>query len=190
MKKRNIHYKLIVKCKRGNSKAQFEIYKLYYKAMYNTSLRIVQDTAEAEDVMQESFLSAFNKLGTWSEDVEFGAWLKKIVINKSLDFLKKRKMKLSELEDKYIQLPNSEIEIIENTQGKINLIKDAVNKLPEKDRIILLMYLFEGYDHNEIGSILNIKPGTVRSQYSRAKEKLQVLINKNKIHYKDEYQLN
>ncbi len=158
--------------------------------MYTTSLRIVQDTAEAEDVIQESFLSAFNKLDTWSEEVEFGSWLKKIVINKSLDFLKKRKMKLLEIEDKYVQLPDNEIEFIENVNEKIHLIKDAVKELPEKYRTILVMYLFEGYDHNEISDILNIKPATARSQYSRAKEKLQLLINKNKIHYKDVYQLN
>ena len=158
--------------------------------MYNTSLRIVQDTAEAEDVMQEAFLSAFNKLNTWSEEVEFGSWLKKIVINKSLDYLKKRKMKLSEIEDKYTEVSDNDVDKIENAQVKIKLIKDAVKELPEKYRTILVMYLFEGYDHNEISSILDIKPATARSQYSRAKEKLQVLINKNKIHYNNVYQLN
>jgi len=88
----HIHDKLIKKCKAGNQNAQFEIYKLYYKGMYNVSLRLVQDTQEVEDVMQEAFLSAFEKLDTWSEEVTFGAWLKKIVVNKSLDYLKKRKM--------------------------------------------------------------------------------------------------
>src|SRR5512133_2775785 len=87
----NLHQDLIDGCKAGDQKAQFQIYKLYYKAMYNTSLRIVNDTMEAEDIMQESFLSAFEKIETYSGTVSFGAWLKKIVINRSLDALNKRK---------------------------------------------------------------------------------------------------
>ena len=63
---------------------------MYYKAMYNTALRILQDSAEAEDSMQEAFLSAFSKLDTYKGDVSFGAWLKRIVVNKALDQLKKK----------------------------------------------------------------------------------------------------
>ena len=80
---------LIERCKKGDKAAQFTIYKQYYKAMYNTALRIVNDSFEAEDIMQESFLAAFTKLHTFSENVTFGAWLKKIVINNSLTALKK-----------------------------------------------------------------------------------------------------
>jgi len=81
---------LLEGCKKGDAKAQFAIYKLYYKAMYNTAFRIVNDSFEAEDVMQESFLSAFTKLDSFSEQVTFGAWLKKIVINKSITALRKK----------------------------------------------------------------------------------------------------
>jgi RNA polymerase sigma-70 factor (ECF subfamily) len=83
----NLHQELINGCRRGDQKAQLQIYKLYYKAMYNTSLRIVNNTMEAEDIMQEAFLSAFEKIGSYSGTVSFGAWLKKIVQNRSLDFL-------------------------------------------------------------------------------------------------------
>jgi len=88
---RNLHQDLLDGCKAGDQRAQFQIYKLYYKAMYNTSLRIVNDSMEAEDIMQESFLSAFEKIDTYSGTVSFGAWLKKIVINRSLDSLSRRK---------------------------------------------------------------------------------------------------
>jgi RNA polymerase sigma-70 factor (ECF subfamily) len=87
----NLHQDLINRCKTNDQKAQFQIYKLYYKAMYNTSLRIVNDTMEAEDIMQESFLSAFEKINTYSGMVSFGAWLMKIVINRSLDAVSKKK---------------------------------------------------------------------------------------------------
>jgi DNA-directed RNA polymerase specialized sigma24 family protein len=88
---KNIHQDLIDGCINGDQKAQFQIYKLYYKAMFNTSLRIVSDTMEAEDIMQESFLSAFEKIDTYSGTVSFGAWLKRIVINRSLDSLNRKK---------------------------------------------------------------------------------------------------
>jgi DNA-directed RNA polymerase specialized sigma24 family protein len=74
---------LIDGCRKGDQKAQFMIYKLYYKAMYNTSLRIVDDPSEAEDIMQESFLSAFEEIGTYSDTVSFFDWLKKKVENHS-----------------------------------------------------------------------------------------------------------
>ena len=90
-KYKNIHQELINECKAGNSKAQFEIYKLYYKAMYNTSHRIVNNVQDAEDIMQESFLSAFEKIDSYEGNVSFGSWLKKIAANKSLDHLRKNK---------------------------------------------------------------------------------------------------
>ena len=90
----NVHQQLIDLCKRGDSKAQFEIYKLYHKAMYNTCLRIVEDATEAEDIMQEAFFKAFDKINTYRNEVSFGAWLKRIVVNASLDYLKKVKLEI------------------------------------------------------------------------------------------------
>ena len=116
---KHIHGKLISKCKSGDTKAQFEIYKLYYKGMYNVSLRIVQDSQEAEDVMQEAFLSAFKKLDTWSQEVTFGSWLKRIVINKSLDYVKKRKMQLSSIDEKELDIEAENIEYDESASIKV-----------------------------------------------------------------------
>ena len=87
----NIHHNLIEDCKRMDQKAQFQIYKLYYKAMYNTSLKIVNNPVEAEDIMQESFLVAFEQIGTYSGNVSFGAWLKSIVQNRSIDIWRKHR---------------------------------------------------------------------------------------------------
>ncbi|MBN1251286.1 MAG: sigma-70 family RNA polymerase sigma factor [Bacteroidales bacterium] len=181
MKNRNLNYELIEQCKKGNSKAQFEIYKLYSKAMYNTSLRIIKDEAEAEDIIQESFLIAFKNINTLSGELSFGAWLKKIVINKSLDFLKKRKIEFENIEN--IKLIDKE-EDEENTKNetlelKVNKIKDAIMKLPDGYRIILSLYLLEGYDHNEISEILDISASSSRSQLARAKTKLIKLLTNN-----------
>ena len=89
---KNIHQEIIDECREGSQKAQFQLYKLYYKAMYSVSIRIINDEMEAEDVMQEAFLSAFEKMHTYKGEVSFGAWLKRIVVNRSLDYLKKRKV--------------------------------------------------------------------------------------------------
>ncbi len=170
---KNIHQSLIDKCKKGSSKAQFEIYKLYYKAMYNTSLRIVNNKLEAEDIMQEAFLSAFNKLKTYKEEVSFGAWLKRIVINKSLDYLKKKKVEFIQIEEKILNISdNNNNYDSKNVDLEIGKIKKTIMKLPDGYRIILSLYLLEGYDHSEIAEILKINSSTSRSQLARAKKKL------------------
>jgi RNA polymerase sigma-70 factor (ECF subfamily) len=171
---RNIHQDLIDGCREGDQKAQFQIYKLYYKAMYNTSLRIVNDRKEAEDIMQESFLSAFEKIDSYSGTVSFGAWLKKIVVNRSLDALGKRKAIFEDIESYVGIIDDSPEETIndEENELKIEKIKMAINELPDGYRIILSLYILEGYDHDEISEILNISSSTSRSQLSRAKSRL------------------
>jgi RNA polymerase sigma-70 factor (ECF subfamily) len=171
---RNIHQDLIDGCLEGDQKAQFQVYKLYYKAMYNTSLRIVNDSMEAEDVMQEAFLSAFEKINTYSGTVSFGAWLKRIVVNRSLDVLGRRKAIFEEL-DSHTGIrddSNEDAEQMEDTETRVEEVKAAIERLPEGYRVILSLYLIEGYDHDEIAEMLNISSSTSRSQLSRAKQKL------------------
>lgn len=171
---KNIHQDLIDGCKTGDQKAQFQIYKLYYKAMYNTSLRILNSSMEAEDIMQESFLSAFEKIDTYSGTVSFGAWLKKIVVNRSLDALSKKKAIFEDIES-HIGIKDDSVEELtqkEEVDVRVEEVKEAINKLPDGYRIILSLYLLEGYDHDEIGEILSISSSTSRSQLSRAKQKL------------------
>jgi len=178
---RNLHQDLLDGCKTGDQKAQFQIYKLYYKAMYNTSLRIVNNSMEAEDIMQESFLSAFEKIDTYSGTVSFGAWLKRIVINRSLDALGKKKAVFEDIESHFGIMDNSpeDHDRNEEVDVKVEEIKEAIEKLPDGYRIILSLYLLEGYDHDEIAEILNITSSTSRSQLSRAKQKLVQELMKN-----------
>lgn len=170
---RNLHQDLIDGCIAGDQKAQFQIYKLYYKAMFNTSLRIVSDNMEAEDIMQEAFLSAFEKIDTYSGTVSFGAWLKKIVINRSLDALNKKKAVFEDIESHLGIKDEGEDESgYEEIDLKVEEVKKSIERLPDGYRIILSLYLLEGYDHDEIAGILSISSSTSRSQLSRAKQKL------------------
>lgn len=177
-----LHRELIDLCRQNDSRAQCKVYEMYYKAMYNTCLRIIKDVSIAEDVMQEAFLTAFEKIGSFKGESSFGAWLKRIVINKSLDELKKHHPVFDPLENSYEALhlqdedAFSEENEIELTK-KINQIRQTISLLPDGYRIILSLYLFEGYDHEEISEILQISGSTSRSQFSRAKRKLLELLN-------------
>ena len=172
------HQQLIQACKQGDQKAQFEVYRLYYVAMYNTTLRIVRDSDDAEDVMQEAFLKAFTKLKTYRGEVSFGAWLKRIVINKALDFLRlKRELVSLDEVGEIEEFQDDPTETME-TAHMAETIKRAMFSLPEGYRIVLSLILLEGYDHEEVAGILNISNATSRTQYHRAKKKLIELLQK------------
>lgn len=170
---------MIDRCKAGDREAQFQLYKLYYKSMYNTSLRIVGNDAEAEDIMQEAFLSAFKKIETYSGQVSFGAWLKKIVINRSLDYFKKKKVQFEEINERVAD--ELEAPMMETREIDVQKIKKAIFQLPEGYRVVLSLYLLEGYDHDEISEILEISNSSSRSQLLRAKRKLRDFLLKDEV---------
>jgi RNA polymerase sigma-70 factor (ECF subfamily) len=175
----DIHRHLIEECRKGSRKAQAEIYSLYYKAMYNTSLRMVGITDIAEDIMQESFLKAFKNLDQYRGEVSFGAWLKKIVVNRSLDYLRKKQMVKEDISDHENELIAEEEVMIEDSIT-VEEIRKEIQKLPTGYRVVLSLYLLEGYDHEEIAEILNITPSTSRSQFARARKKLAENLKKKK----------
>ncbi|MEI7895680.1 MAG: sigma-70 family RNA polymerase sigma factor [bacterium] len=177
----NIHQDLIDACRTGDRNAQFRIYKLYYKAMYNTSLRIVNNTAEAEDVMQESFLDAFRRLNSYTGEGSFGAWLKRIVINRSLDYLRKAKEMVSFDDVEYEIADTREGNTEEEIQYQLAEVTKAISQLPDNYRVVLSLFLLEGYDHEEIAQILNITNQLSRTRYSRARQKLLGMLTKNNL---------
>ncbi len=164
---------LVERCKRGDARAYEAIYAKYAKAMYNTSLRIVNHTGDAEDVMQEAFTDAFRSLEDFHYKSTFGAWLKRIVINKSINQLRKRKMDLIDIEKTNIgNVAEEDGPDEQELHLKVEDIKKAVALLPNGYRTVLTLYLFEGYDQEEIAEILGVSHATVRTQYMRAKKKL------------------
>uniref|UniRef100_UPI0032174360 RNA polymerase sigma factor n=1 Tax=uncultured Draconibacterium sp. TaxID=1573823 RepID=UPI0032174360 len=170
---KNIHQEIIDQCRDGSTKAQFQLYKLYYKAMYSVSLRIVNDEMEAEDVMQEAFLNAFSKMESYKGEVSFGAWLKRIVVNRSLDYLKKRKVQFEEVSERTTQVPDYQME---TKEVDVNVLKSAIQELSDGYRVVLSLYLIEGYDHEEISQILDISNSASRTQLLRAKKKLKEIL--------------
>lgn len=171
--------KLISQCKAGERSAQFEVYNRYYKAMYNTALRIVKDSQWAEDVMQEAFLKAFTKLDSYKGKVAFGAWLKKIVVNHSLDSYKKLNKNTSESLDDNLYKIEDEVETdeLDFQQVQLRQVTAAIQQLNDNYRMVLNLHYIEGYDQEEICGILNITPGNCRTTISRAKNTLLQKLN-------------
>ena len=171
------HYQLVVECKQGSKKACYELYRLYSKAMLNVAFRILNSMDEAEDVLQESFLDAFNKVKDFRQETTFGLWLKQIVVNRSINLLRKRKLDWVHMESEQLEnIPDEQPADEEEQEYKVAQVKQAMQLLPEGYRIVLSLYLLEGYDHEEIGQILNITENTSRTQFLRAKRKLSEVL--------------
>jgi RNA polymerase sigma factor (sigma-70 family) len=168
------HYDLVLAGKAGEVKAYEKLYKLYSVSMLNTAYRIIGTIEDAEDVLQESFVVAFNKLATFRQETTFGLWLKTIVINRAVTVLRKRKMEWVPIMDEHLDMiPFEDNELYEEElQFKVFRVKEAISKLPDGYRVVSSLHLLEGYDHEEISSILHINENTARVQYSRAKRKL------------------
>ncbi len=172
----HIHEELIRQCLQGNSQAYQRIYKLYSRSMYNVGYRIVNNSAEAEDVLQEAFISAFKSLHHYRGDSTFGAWLKRIVVNKALNQINKRKFERIPEDGKWDVREELEQDEFENFPFTVEKVKRAIELLPDGYRMVLSLYLLEGYDHKEIAEIMNITESTSKSQFNRSKKKLKEIL--------------
>ncbi len=167
-----MHDELIARCRAGDRDAYYRLYKLYARSMFNVSFRITGREEDAEDALQEAFISAFRNLDHYRADATFGAWLKRIVVNKSINVLKKRK---------HEWLPDNESWEVEQEPAAeeyreeltVDRVKKAIAELPDGYRTVLSLYLLEGYDHQEIADIMAISVSTSKSQLNRAKARLR-----------------
>ncbi|MES2005714.1 MAG: sigma-70 family RNA polymerase sigma factor [Bacteroidota bacterium] len=173
---------LVERCVQGDLQGFRLLYDHYSKAMYNTALRIVNNTADAEDILQESFTDAFRSLQSFKQQATFGAWLKRIVINKSINKVKRDRKKWVEVDmesiDSYSLMDEPEIDEAEFVY-RVESIKNGIRLLPDGYRTVLSLHLLEQYRQEEIAEMLGISHATVRTQYLRAKKKLLEIIRKN-----------
>lgn len=169
---------LIEGCRRGNSVAQLALYKQFARRLYIACLRITANAPEAEEAMQDTFLKVFSRLDQYHDGQCFEAWIHRIAIHTSIDYVRRQKPEWEELSDNLAEQEPEEASE-EDIQYSVAQIRESMCRLPDGYRVILSLYLFEGYDMEEIASILGIKPPSVRSQYLRAKRKLLDLIASN-----------
>ena len=169
---KQLHQSIIEQCKNNNAKAQMQLYNLYCKAMFLVSYRYVKDRFIAEDVMQDAFIKAFKNIESYKNEVPFGSWLKRIVINQSIDQLKKNKLELISINEEITTKIDDDHWQFESSIS-IDGIVNKINELKEKYRLVLSLYLLEGYDHQEISEILNITENTSRTHLLRGKKILK-----------------
>jgi RNA polymerase sigma-70 factor (ECF subfamily) len=177
--KGSIISKIVEQCRRNNSKAQMQLYRMFSQSMFNTSLRIVGNRTLAEDVMQEAFLSAFEKIKDCKTPEFFGSWLKRIVINRSIDEVRKKRISLIPLEETFPLADDSSDEKPEEEMEQeklLEFIKKAITLLPDGYRLVLTLKLFEDYDYSTIAKEMDLAESSVRSQFARGRQKLLEII--------------
>lgn len=169
------HADLLEQCQQNNRKAQSQFYRIFYKKIYNCCFRIVNNSQDAEDVMQEAFLKILSDLSPYDSLEVVERVLRRIAINKAIDVLRRRKVQFVEIDDafeNYADLPDE----FEEDEINIGYIRQMIETLPEGYKLIINLHLFEEIDFQEIAGLMNISTSTVRSQYARAKQKLMYLI--------------
>lgn len=176
----NSEEKLLSQCRKGEHQAQMELYKKYARAMYQISRNIIKDDMQAEEAMQDAFLSAFENLNTFDGSSTFGAWLKSIVIHQSLDYVRKQRISISLDDDRGRRILEENIskaseEVKDDRKNK--KLNWGLEQLPKNYKQIISLYYFEGYDHREISEIMEISYSNSRVLLKRAKDKLTSIIS-------------
>jgi RNA polymerase sigma-70 factor (ECF subfamily) len=175
----NIDQRLIENSLKGDMRSQYELYQKYAGAMYYTCFHLMRSKENAEDMLQESFSEAFQKLDSYRFESSFGSWMKRIVINKCLNEIKRVKTDLTfEADITDHDLGKEEEDAL--PELKTEYIKKALETVPEGSRLIFQLYLLEGYDHTEIAEILGVSVSNSKSQYMVAKRKVREFL---KQHY-------
>lgn len=166
---------LIELCKNGNQNAQMQVYDAYCQAMFTVACHYLKVEEDAKDAMQDGFLKAFTNMHNYQPHFTFGAWLKRIIINQCLDVLKKNKLEFANVELSELRLINEDNWDFDSVISKTEIL-EAIKQLTPKYKIVVQLYLIEGYDHQEISEILNIPVKTSRTHLRRGKQKLQDLL--------------
>lgn len=174
---------LIIMCQSGSDFGYTELYNRYAKPVYNSICRIISHTAEAEDILQETFFTVFSDINKLNGIISFEGWVKRIAINRSISHLRKKKIQFSDLGDSEF-VAESEYSTEENEifDCRVDDVRNSIEQLPHGYKTILNLYLFENMPHEEIAGLLGISHSTVRTQYHRGKKKIMSLL-KDKSYY-------
>ena len=167
-----MHNELIDRCIKGDVKAQYSLYKLFVRSLYSVVMRYMNNKLDADEIVQDTFVTAFQKIDDYKGEGYFSQWLRRIAINNCITILRKRKIYFEDIDEM-----NAAAEIIEEVDEELDpsIVHDAIKELPERSRIVLNLYAIEGYKHQQIAELLGITESTSKTQYRRAK---QILMKK------------
>ncbi len=165
---------LVKGCKNNDRVAQKKLYMLFYPYLMSICLRYTDDEEEAKDVLNEAFLKIFTKIKQHSPTQSFKAWARRIAVNTAIDHYRKNKkfkhhLEISQADSKYV-----EPDVI--AQFSSDDILKLVQKLPNSYQLVFNLYVVEGYSHKEIGKKLDINEGTSKSNLSKARAKLKIML--------------
>lgn len=172
------HKELVRDCLKGKKEAQKKLYELFAASMYGICYRYTKSVTDAEDVLQEGFVKVFNNLHQYRNDGELGAWIRRIIVNTALTYLKQSKRYSADLSYEEMNLHPVSAENPDINLG-VKELADLIRQLPTGCQAIFNLHAVEGYTHVEIGEILGIHEGTSRSQYARARSIMITWIEKN-----------
>ncbi len=169
----SLQQRLIERCKKGDSIAEFALFQQYVKQMYNVAFRITGNKLDAEDAVQESFIKAFRKIKSFKGQSTFGAWLKRIVINKSIEDIRKRKVYFESIDNDYLQTKADDEGVFVDNDADIIQVMKAIEELPDGARVVFTLKAIEEYKFNEISEMLNLSVSNCKVQYHRSKKLLR-----------------
>ena len=165
---------LIENCKLNDTKAQGELYKLFSSKLFSVCLKYSRNYAEAEDNLQDAFLTIFNKIEQYKNKGSFEGWLKRIAINTVLQKYRTERVfdiiNENAIEDVVIEVDEDVI--------SVDYLLQIIQELPDRYRLVFNLYVLDGYSHKEIAEMLNITTGTTKSNLARAR-----MILKDKVEY-------
>ena len=175
---------IIQQCKQNAYSAQIEVYNSYKNLLYNSCFRILKNKEDAEDIVQDAFIKGFQKVNQVNDDVNLAAWFRRIAINLCFDKIRKEKNVFLLDDSREIEAETEELDIDNAEEFSVDFIKECINKLKEKYRVIVVLYMIEEYNHREISELLQLNESTVRNQYARGKNQLITMLKK---HNKNEF---
>lgn len=168
---------LVLRCQQYDRAAQRQLYMMFADELMSIALRYAKDTSMARDLVHDTFLKVFEKIGSFKlNQGSFGGWMNRILINQAIEIYRRQKRMVYNTEDYFYETHANEIDVIQQLEAED--IIELLQILPEGGRLIFNMYVIEGFKHNEIGQILGISPSTSRSQLTRAKVLLRQAIAK------------
>ena len=173
---------VIRKCKGNDYSAQVEVYNAYKNMLYSSCFRILKNREDAEDIVHDAFIKGFKKIDQVADNVNLGAWFRRIAINTALDKIRKEKKTFLLEDSNEVEEQVEEVDFDEAENMSIDFIKECIHNLKDKYSVILVLYLIEDYNHREIAKQLNLKESTVRNQYARGKSQLIQMIHNHKEH--------
>lgn len=168
---KELHF-LVKQSKKGNQKAQLKLYDWHCDAMFAISCRYLKNKEEAKDAMQDGFLKAFLSLENYVDGTNFSGWLKTIIINTCIDQLKRKKLNTISIENYSVEISNDDDWYFDANITQTTIL-ETIDNLPLKYQLVVKLYLIEGYDHQEIASILEIPISTSKTRLRRGKSVLK-----------------